>query len=605
MKKYIYAPRSLTLIACGIVAAAAALAANAASRAGLSGDYIGRVGQLPVVLHVTTGPDGRPGCTVDSPSQNARGLPCAEWAVEGSNLSFKVPVVQGSWKGTIEDDGATLNGTWSQGAPLPLVFRRDDFVPQASPLDGTWLGTLTTPQGPVRGQVTFQGGSRGELRCEIDIIEQAAFNLPCENARLADGALSFEFPLGNGRWEGRVSADGNALAGLWQARNPDGTAAPPQQLDFARQAQRIRSMPLTYDEAIAPVGADRIETVLREDMKKTLASGALAPGKGVGAAIGIVTPDGRQVFTLGEAKPDALFEIGSITKTFTGLLLAQLIEQGKVRADMPVRELLPSGTAAKPAGAEVTVHDLVTQHSGLPRMPDNFQPGDPANPYADYDRDRLYAFVGRQGLARAADAGFLYSNVGFGLLGQALANATDQSWETLVREQVLAPLSMTDTAAALSPAQQARFIAPHAGDGSAAHSWELDALAGAGALRSTASDMLRYLEAQLAPGRLRPTGAAGGTLAAAIRRSQALQADAGPSMRIAYGWLFDKETGNYWHNGGTGGFSSWAFFNPESGYAAIVMVNLGPGSRGSLADALGMHVVQRLAGKPAISLERW
>lgn len=103
----------------------------------------------------------------------------------------------------------------------------------------------------------------------------------------------------------------------------------------------------------------------------------------------------RRVFAYGTARPDSAFEIGSITKTFTGLILAQMIEHGKVQLDAPVRELLPAGTVAKPQGREITLLDLVTHHSGLPRMPDNVHPADPNDPYADYLATDLYAFIAK------------------------------------------------------------------------------------------------------------------------------------------------------------------------------------------------------------------
>jgi CubicO group peptidase (beta-lactamase class C family) len=166
-------------------------------------------------------------------------------------------------------------------------------------------------------------------------------------------------------------------------------------------------------------------------------------------------------------------------------------------------------------------------------------------------------------------------------------------------------LRLADTVITLTPAQQARFIPGHLGNLAAAHAWDLDALAGAGAVRSTAADMLRYLEAQLDPAHVAAQGGTGRTLAAALRRSHELQADGGPTMRIAYAWLHETDTGTYWHNGGTGGYTAYAFFNPDQGYAGVVLVNMGETPRGSLADTLGQHVRQRLTGKPAISLSRW
>src|ERR1019366_6607426 len=101
-------------------------------------------------------------------------------------------------------------------------------------------------------------------------------------------------------------------------------------------------------------------------------------------SIAVVEHGVRSVFSYGTAKADSIFEIGSISKTFTGLILSQMQQQGKVKFDEPVRELLPPGTVAKPAGDEITLLDLATQHSGLPPLPDNFKAADPSNPYADY-----------------------------------------------------------------------------------------------------------------------------------------------------------------------------------------------------------------------------
>lgn len=574
------------------------------------GEFRGEVASIPVVLHVTGAADGSLGCTLDSPSQGAHGLPCADLRIEGRQLSFRVPAVSGGWTGTISDDAATLTGSWSQGAATPLVFRRDQFVPaaQPSPVDGIWLGRIGT-QGPVvRAQLVVQSGRSGGFRCTVDVVEQQAFDVGCADAAFADGEFSFRVPVVDGRWHGRLATDGNRLDGTWTQRAADGSTTPPVQLAFARQDERIarpEPAPPTFDPAMSPVTPARLEAVLREALKQPLATGVLAPGTGIGVVVGVVTKEGRSVFALGAAQPDALFEIGSITKTFTGLALAQLIEQGKVRADTPVRELLPAGTVGKPDGAEITLLDLVTQHSGLPRMPDNFAPRDPANPYADYDAARLHDFIARQGVAKPADAPFLYSNVGLGLLGHALARAAGGSYAELVAAQVLRPLGMDDTAIALSPAQQQRFITGHAVQSVPGRAWDLDALAGAGALRSTAADMLKYLEAQLHPDVVATDGEAGRTLPAALRRSHTPQAEALPGMRIAYGWLQEPANGTYWHNGGTGGFTSYAFFNPQEGYAGIVLVNLAITTNGSLADVLGQHIRQRLAGQPAISLAHW
>jgi TonB family protein len=360
------------------------------------------------------------------------------------------------------------------------------------------------------------------------------------------------------------------------------------------------ALPSTYGD---PLGAASMESLLRRDLDKALRGGLLSPTSPVGIAIGVVRDGDRRVFAFGKAQPDAIFEIGSITKTFTGLLLALAIEQGNVKSDTPVRELVPQGTVAKPAsGGEITLLDLATQHSGLPHMPDNFQPKDYSNPYADFDSTRLYQFLREHGVAKPAQPQFLYSNLGFGLLGQALVNRANTDYATLVKRSVLEPLGMRETSIIFDANQQRRVIPGYDAACRLARAWDVTALAGAGGLRSTAGDMLTYLEANL---RQRPadavTTADGRALAAALARSQTLQADVADTRKIAYAWVYDAATETYSHDGGTGGYSSYAFFSPKRNYAGIVLVNLASTTRGNFAVVVGKHLAARFAGDKTIS----
>ncbi len=580
--------------------------------ASLAGDYSGMLATLHLKLHLKTAADGSLSGTLDSPDQGADGIPCAEFHVDGANLSFTVPSVHGTWTGKVSADGNTLSGTWSQGSPMPLTFlrdtvapvtksSRDTFVPAAKPsrVDGFWLGELHAGSTALRVQITVKSDASGHEYCSLDSLDQGAMGLECDHVEFKGDSLSFDVPSVHGHWEGVLSGDGNTLTGTW-------TQGQPLPLTFAREAAAIAGKPVsppTFDPAMAPVSAADLQSVLDRDLAKSLASGELAPPTGIGVSIGVVERGVRRVFSYGAAKPDSIFEIGSMTKTFTGLILAQMIEQGKVKADEPVRELLPPGTVAKPEGAEITLVDLATQHSGLPRLPDNMDPANRKNPYADYSPEKLYAFLKQHGVARPADAGFLYSNLGFGLLGQALSVRAGVSYGELLKEEVTTPLVLTDTTIALSPAQQSRFLPAHDGELHPTNPWDLNAIAGAGAIRSTAGDMLTYLEAQLHPENLKPNPSPGaGTLPQAIQHTHQLRADAAPGMRIGFAWLYRADTGNYWHNGATGGYSSYGFFNPEKDYAAVVLVNRTIGKDGSFADRLGEHISQRLAGKPAISL---
>lgn len=476
-------------------------------------------------------------------------------------------------------------------------------VPGAKPsrVDGIWLGTLQAGGASLRIQLHVASDDKGQEFCSLDSLDQHAMGMECAKVVLAADDFSFDLPVVTGHYAGKLSADGSALTGTW---SQSGNSIP---LNLARQATEIKvasGPPTKYDPAIPPVSAAELKSVLDKDLAGALASGELAPSTGAGVSIAVVDHGVTRVFSYGAAKPDSIFEIGSISKTFTGLILSQMVEQAKVRFDDPVRELLPPGTVEKPSGAEITLLDLATQRSGLPRMPDNFKPGNPANPYADYHAANLYEFVAKHGVAKPDKPGFLYSNLGFGLLGQALSVRAGEAYPQLLNDEVLEPLGMHDTAIALSPDQQARFVAGYTGDHTPAHAWDLDAFAGAGAIRSTAKDMLIYVQANLHPETLKPAGSspAAKTIVAALKQDHELRADSFGGQKIALAWLFNPATGNYWHNGATGGYSAYAFFNPRADYGAVVLLNATLSERGSYADQIGEHISERLAGKPALSL---
>jgi CubicO group peptidase (beta-lactamase class C family) len=417
--------------------------------------------------------------------------------------------------------------------------------------------------------------------------------LPCDDVQFKADKFSFELTVAKGRFSGTLSENGDELDGIWS----QGQDMP---LRLTRQAAAIAVKapgPPKYDEALAPVPVGELKAVLDRDLAAAIKDGALAPATNGGVVIGVVQRGTRRIFAYGPVKEDSIFEIGSISKTFTALILAQMVAQHKVKLDDPVRELLPPGTVAKPEGAEITLLDLATQHSGLPRMPDNFHPADPQDPYADYRPANLYEFIAKKGVSKPADTQFNYSNLGLGLLGQALANRAGMSYPELLKALVTGPLGLNDTVVKLSPEQEKRFAQGHGPGHQPARPWNLDALAGAGAIRSTAGDMLTYLEAQLHPDRT-PSG----TLGSALAMCHELRADALPGMKIGLAWLYETDKGAFWHNGGTGGFSSYALFHPKEDFVVVVLYNTTLGANGSFADRLGEHIAERLSGKPAISL---
>ena len=254
----------------------------------------------------------------------------------------------------------------------------------------------------------------------------------------------------------------------------------------------------------------------------------------VGIVIGVLEADGtRRVITVGDAPYDGrtLFEIGSITKVFTGILLAEMAERGDVRLEQPVAELLP-GDVVVPSrnGRQIRLVDLSTHSSGLPRMPDNFTPADPGNPYVDYTAAKLYDFLRRHELRRDIGVEAEYSNVGVGLLGHALARRAGTSYEALVTARILDPLKMTSTKVTLSPADVARLAPGHDARGQQVQNWDLaEAFAGAGSLRSNVDDMLTFLAANLTP-------PGSSTLGRAIRSAQTAHFKAAGGRQGGLGW---------------------------------------------------------------------
>lgn len=578
-----------------------AMAQQPANITGISGDYAGDLAGLPIKLHLTDSPDGTLGGTVDSPNQGAAGIPCADFHRDGDSLSFTIPSIHGTWNGKIESNGLTLSGIWNQGTPTPITFARDTFVAarHPSPVDGFWLGSLAIEPNPLRIQITVRSGEAGREFCSLDSLDERATGLECKIVAVDGRTLSFEVPGIEARWAGALSQNGNSLKGTW-------TQSGSMTLDFDRQPQALTVTPKprpTFDAAMPPVPVAELGQVLARDLETALKSGALKAGTGAGVSVGVSQRGVQKIFAYGFAQADSIYEIGSITKTFTGLILSQMVLQGKVRLDQPVRELLPAGTVQKPPGDEIRLADLSIQHSGLPRLPDNFHPADRSNPYADYGTADLYAFMSKHGVGKPADAPFLYSNLGVGLLGQALANRAGTSYENLLEQEITRPLGMTETAVTMRPDLRPRFIEGHDANHQQASAWDLTALAGAGAIRSSVKDMLTYLDANLHPEKYAASRSPESkTMAAALTQAQDLRAEAWPGGRIGLGWLYEPGNQMYWHSGGTGGYTSYALFNRQADYAVIVLSNTAGGPDGTFSDLLALHIRQRLEGKPAISL---
>lgn len=358
----------------------------------------------------------------------------------------------------------------------------------------------------------------------------------------------------------------------------------------------LRAPAARLDAAAPPASARTLEEVLRRDLAEALHSGRLAAGAGGGLAVGIIQRGERRLFGLGAASPDSLFQIGSVTKPMTGLLLAALVEEGLASLDEPVRQLLPRLSFPAPRGPEITLIDLATHRAGIPGMPPYFRPADPANPAADFDVAELYTYMSQRGLAKPERPGFRYSNLGFGLLGHALSARAGMTYGALLDRTVIAPLGMADTVLTPRPEQRPRLMQGYADDGQALPPWDFDVLAPAGGVRSTARDLLTWLDANLHPAQVQSP-----TLASAIRLSQTARARLDRERFLGLGWMIHPASGEIEHGGTLLGFSADLFFRPAADLAVVVLSNAGPGTTTS-AEVVGQHIRARLDGQPAVSL---
>ncbi|MBS1949887.1 MAG: Beta-lactamase class C-like and penicillin binding proteins (PBPs) superfamily [Cytophagales bacterium] len=273
------------------------------------------------------------------------------------------------------------------------------------------------------------------------------------------------------------------------------------------------------------------------------------------------------------------FEIGSITKTFTTSVLSYLVNEKILKLNDPAQNYLPSTiTLPDRNGKQITLLHLASAQSGLPRMPSNFAPANPNNPYIDYTSKELAAFLNKCELSTDPGKQYEYSNLGMGLLGFILANQMKTTYSKLIQEIILTPLGMEQTFIS-GERKFNNLFATGYNDSKPVESWtwtDQSVMVGAGGIVSNAEDMMKYAIAQLSDNPDK--------LSLAFQQAHAEVADAiGASIQIAMGWHI-KDHQYIWHNGGTGGFRSFIGFDPKTKRAIVILTNSTIG-----ADDLGFH----------------
>jgi len=329
-----------------------------------------------------------------------------------------------------------------------------------------------------------------------------------------------------------------------------------------------------------------------EEIRKILIGRLGNEASRIGIVVGVIDPAGRRILShgsFGENDPrpvdgNTVFEIGSTTKVFTSLLLADMAQRSEVALTDPAAKYLPPGVKMPERnGRAITLEDLARHRSGLPRLPANLDASkNPSNPYATYSVNQLYEFLSSYQLPRDIGAEFEYSNLGMGLLGHILSLAAGKDYETLIRTRICAPLGMGSTAINLSPEMKSRLAAGHNDQFKPTPNWDIPTLAGAGALRSTANDMLSFLAAQL--------GYKESALTPAIKTTLARRTSSNPGMEIGLGWIVRPKTDSeiVWHNGGTGGYRTFAGFDPKARTGVVVLSNV---STAGGVDDIGFHLL--------------
>lgn len=343
--------------------------------------------------------------------------------------------------------------------------------------------------------------------------------------------------------------------------------------------------PVPPADGVDPDGPNRarvaahIQPLIDAELATAVVVGILDGGKreiyGFGKGPGGKAPDGK-----------TLFELGSVTKIYTGLLLADAVQRREVDLDMPVGELLPPGVTVPTRERRViTLRHLALHSSGLPPLPPSLRVDTPT-PFAQYGENQLYADLVRTQLVTTPGERILYSEYASGLLAHALGRKIGGGYPSAVQARILQPLQLRDTFLAVPEEAQARLQPGTDEDLRPAPAWTYDALVGAGGLVSSMRDQLALLEAEL------DAEAGGkGPLRAAMRLTQEAQLE-GAGDNEGLGWQIDS-AGRYWHNGTTGGYHAFVGFDPKTRRAIAILA----ATKTSLVDSTAAALYRVLAGE--------
>jgi len=305
---------------------------------------------------------------------------------------------------------------------------------------------------------------------------------------------------------------------------------------------------------------------------------SLIPKRGsIGIVVGISRQGRHKIYRYGNPTfdGDTEFEIGSVTKVFTSLALACLVQDGVVNLSDPIKEFLPKDVHPPSINSkDIQLAHLSTHTSGLSREPYNLNDNynrfvSPAieNPHAGYDIKRLYEAINTTKLNIEPGKRFEYSNFGGALLGQLLTNICNSDYESVIRQNICIPFDMEDTWSQLPERLSEKLAPPYLTSGFPSSNMEVGAFAGAGGLHSTVNDLLIFLDEHISPVHPRLRKAIDITL---VERFQINN-----TTSIGLGWICTKRNGKiyWWHNGRSLGYSSYIGMEKENHLGIVVLSN--------------------------------
>ena len=333
-------------------------------------------------------------------------------------------------------------------------------------------------------------------------------------------------------------------------------------------------------EAWAKTVQDWAQPLVDDGLVTGLSIGIYSNGKQWWGGFGLADVEQKTAPT-----KETIFEIGSISKVFTGVLLADAAARKVINLGDPIAAHLPKNILLHERKKPVVWADLSNHTSGFHRMPLKFAPANPTDPYADFDGTKLLENLNGYRPQREPGKRYAYSNYAVGTLGYLLGSVQESNYETLLAQRITGPLGMKRTFINFPKSIDVPIAKPYGSDLAPNAYWSFQAFAGAGGIRSNVTDMLLFAKAALKPGE--------GELGKALLLSMKITHKDSNGTAVGLGWHRNKR-GEFWHNGQTGGFHSYMSISPKDQHAVVVLCN----SAVDLVDPLGINLMAELRGLP-------